>query len=240
MADLFCPTFVQTGDCPNQYCPFNHTNCLVCQKSGLSRKDLYSHIRGKKHAARLRQFQSSVSWHCPVCNVTMAIEDRTRHESDISHTSRLAGLSVRHPAERQTYRGQDPEFEPRLNAGLGSQKVYSTDWSNAFRGPGVRCGLCKRAFAWQEWSQHLSDPGHARKARLATYQQALQEGTRDRLGVSIITGDLDFGLVELDSLADWPTREDSFYVQVEEEGYWITNIQMTSSLSSSAEFRDTR
>ncbi|KAG8917404.1 hypothetical protein FRC00_013657, partial [Tulasnella sp. 408] len=164
----------------------------------------------------------------------MAIEDRTRHESDISHTSRLAGLSVRPPskeAERQTHSGQDTEFEARRNAGLGAQKLYSTDWVKAPRGTGVSCRLCERTIAQQEWSQHLSDPGHARKARLATYQQALQEGTRDRLGVSIITGDLDFGLVELDSLTDWPTREDSFYVQVEEEGYWIMNIQMTSSLS---------
>ncbi|KIO33704.1 hypothetical protein M407DRAFT_17322 [Tulasnella calospora MUT 4182] len=131
---------------------------------------------------------------------------------------------------------QGPEVEASDNVGLVTQEIYST--LPPQRGPGVKCRLCERTVARHEWSQHLSDPGHARKARLATYQQALQEGTRDKLGISIITGDLDFGVVELDSLKDWPTREDSFYVQVDEDGYWIKNIRMTSTLGSFADFRD--
>ncbi|KAG8913247.1 hypothetical protein FRC01_004651, partial [Tulasnella sp. 417] len=172
----------------------------------------------------------------------MASQDRVRHESDVSHLRRLAGLSVDPPPkapERRMHSVQIPESQARDSVERRIQEVREVYSTPAPRGPLVKCKLCERTIPRQEWSQHLSDPGHARKARLATYHQALIEGTRDKFGINIITGDLDFGIVELDSLKEWPTREDSFYVQVAEEGYWMRNIQMTSSLGSFAEFRDT-
>ncbi|KAG8978724.1 hypothetical protein FRC05_009997 [Tulasnella sp. 425] len=171
----------------------------------------------------------------------MAIQDRVRHESDVSHLHRLAGLSVRlqqNVLERPEPNMQDRGLESHDNVGVETREVRKLDSAPASRGVRVKCGLCERTIARAEWSRHLSDPSHARKARLATYHQALQEGTRDKLGISIVTGDLDFGIVELDSLVDWPTREESFYVQVEESGYIIKNIQMTSRLGSFVDFRD--
>ncbi|KAG8924963.1 hypothetical protein FRC01_010849 [Tulasnella sp. 417] len=156
---------------------------------------------------------------------------------------RLAGLSVRllpQLSEGPTQNVQGAELEAHDNVRHRVQEEREIDSKAASRNPVVRCGLCERTIARREWSQHLSDPGHARKARLATYQQALREGTRDKLGVSIVTGDLDFGVVELDSLEEWPTREDSFYIQVDEDGYRIKNVRMTSSIGGFSEFRDTR
>lgn len=243
MSDLFCPTFVQTGNCPNLYCPFNHTICLLCQKSGLSRAELYNHIRTKTHLERLHQYQTTVSWRCPVCNITMVVRDRAQHEQGASHISKLVRLSA--PAapavsKRSRPDTKGPKSEVKKNPRVEAQEAPQTESGPSSRGARVNCGLCETSVARQEWSQHLYDPVHVRKARLVTYHQALKEGSRDKLGISIVTGDMDFGIVELDSLTDWPTREDSFYVQVEESGYRIKSIQMTSRLSNSAEFRDTR
>ncbi|KAG8954856.1 hypothetical protein FRC04_010339 [Tulasnella sp. 424] len=170
----------------------------------------------------------------------MVVRDRAQHEQGASHISKLVRLSA--PAapavsKRSRPDTKGPKLEAKKSPGGEIQEAPQTESGPSSRGARVDCGLCEKSIARQEWSQHLYDPVHVRKARLVTYHQALKEGSRDKLGISIVTGDLDFGIVELDSLTDWPTREDSFYVQVEESGYRIKSIQMTSRLSNSADFQ---
>ncbi|KAG8894824.1 hypothetical protein FRC01_012723, partial [Tulasnella sp. 417] len=86
--------------------------------------------------------------------------------------------------------------------------------------------------------QHMPDPNHARKVRLTTYSQALEEGSRDKFGIKIVPAELDFGIIDLSTLSTWPTRENVFYIRLEEGEARLADIQLSSSLGSLAAFRD--
>ncbi|KAG8896113.1 hypothetical protein FRC00_006450, partial [Tulasnella sp. 408] len=105
--------------------------------------------------------------------------------------------------------------------------------------PRVRCQLCKCKVALPQWDAHLHDPVHARNARLAGYRQALEEGGQDKFGVSVAQAELDFGIIDLGTLESWPTRENVFYVRLEEGEVTLTSIRLTSTLGAHAAFRDT-
>lgn len=99
----------------------------------------------------------------------MATQDRARHEAEATHLRRLAGLAVGPPPaapESTNPDTQSPEPDTSDNAVTEPQAAAKVELVPIFRGPGVKCGLCERTIPRQEWSQHLSDPSHARKARL--------------------------------------------------------------------------
>ncbi|KAG8990105.1 hypothetical protein FRB90_001909 [Tulasnella sp. 427] len=157
---------------------------------------------------------------------------------------RLAGLSVAAPITvpevpiSNTDNSIPDEADEPAVAEPDIPKVQEHQKTRDDRNASIKCTLCSMSIFQKEWSQHLYDPGHARRARILTYHQALQAGVHNDTGINIVTGDLDFGIVELDSLAEWPIREDSFYVQVDEPGYRITRIRMTSRHGRFADFRD--
>ncbi|KAG9042355.1 hypothetical protein FS837_010960 [Tulasnella sp. UAMH 9824] len=102
----------------------------------------------------------------------------------------------------------------------------------------TECGPCGRSIPLAKWNEHLHDPLHVRKARLTVYHQALEEGSRDKFGVSITQPELDFGIIDIGTLAEWPTRENVFYIRLEEGSVLLKNIQLTSQLGSQTQFRD--
>ncbi|KAG8894768.1 hypothetical protein FRC01_012771, partial [Tulasnella sp. 417] len=104
--------------------------------------------------------------------------------------------------------------------------------------PTYRCNTCQIRVPLPQWERHLFDPVHARKVRLATYGQALEEGSRDKFGVTIVPAELDFGIIDLSTLSTWPTRENVFYIRLEEGEARLADIQLSSSLGSLAAFRD--
>ncbi|KAG8924470.1 hypothetical protein FRC01_011457 [Tulasnella sp. 417] len=110
-----------------------------------------------------------------------------------------------------------------------------------FRHPAsTECTLCSRSIPLARWSEHLQDPFHVRKARLTVYHEALEEGSRDKFGVSITQPELDFGIIDIGTLAEWPTRENVFYIRLLEGSVLLKNIELTSQLGSQAQFRDSK
>lgn len=104
----------------------------------------------------------------------------------------------------------------------------------------VECTLCKWSIPLPRWNEHLHDPVHARRARVAVYHRALEEGSRDKFGVNIVQPELDFGIIDISSLAEWPTRENVFYIRLQEGAVFLRNIQLTSQLGSQSLFRDAK
>ncbi|KAG8911964.1 hypothetical protein FRC01_005376, partial [Tulasnella sp. 417] len=100
------------------------------------------------------------------------------------------------------------------------------------------CTLCGRSIPLAQWNDHLHDPVHVRKARLTVYHEALEEGSRDKFGVSITQPELNFGVIDISTLAEWPTRENVFYIRLLEGSVILRNIDLTSRLGSQAQFRD--
>lgn len=90
------------------------------------------------------------------------------------------------------------------------------------------------------WEAHLLDPAHTRKLRLAAYSQALEDGSRDKFGVVIMPADLDLGIIDLSTLSSWPTRENVFYIRLEEGEARLATIRLTSRLGSLAAFREAK
>ncbi|KAG9042596.1 hypothetical protein FS837_010665 [Tulasnella sp. UAMH 9824] len=74
--------------------------------------------------------------------------------------------------------------------------------------------------------------------RLAAYSQALADGSRDKFGIVIMPADLDFGVIDLSTLSSWPTRENVFYIRLEEGEARLATIQLTSRLGTLAAFRE--
>ncbi|KIO21487.1 hypothetical protein M407DRAFT_218212 [Tulasnella calospora MUT 4182] len=109
----------------------------------------------------------------------------------------------------------------------------------AFRRPALaECKLCDRNIPLAKWNEHLHDPLHVRKARMTVYHQALEEGSRDKFGVSITQPELDFGIIDISTLVEWPTRENVFYIRLLEGAVLLKSIGLTSQLGSQAQFRD--
>ncbi|KAG8993203.1 hypothetical protein FRB90_000747 [Tulasnella sp. 427] len=149
----------------------------------------------------------------------MLSREKSGHEASAAHMRRLAGLSIAAPIRvpevpLSNTDNSIPEADEPVVVEPDIPEVPEHRPTRNESNASIKCTLCNMFVFQKEWSQHLYDPGHARRARILTYHQALQAGVHDNIGINIVTGDLDFGIVELDSLAEWPIREDSFYVQV--------------------------
>lgn len=104
----------------------------------------------------------------------------------------------------------------------------------------AECNLCSRSIPLAQWNEHLHDPVHVRKARLTAYHQIVEDGSRNKFGVSITQPELDFGIIDISTLTEWPTRENVFYVRLEEGAVILKNIGLTSQLGSQTQFRDSK
>lgn len=258
MADLFCPTFLSTGECLNPYCSLNHTNCILCQKMGLTREGLWDHIKGKKHRKRMKKYQRNVQWTCPTCNRTMETLSRRAHERGKRHRRMLAALSAQQtsnaavatPAPLTNVAAPPVPPLPVLPPPIPPPPVPTPPVAvpDHFQLPSavpsrpalVECTLCKCSIPLPRWNEHLHDPVHARRARVVVYHRALEEGSRDKFGVNIVQPELDFGIIDISSLAEWPTRENVFYIRLQEGAVFLRNIQLTSQLGSQSLFRDAK
>lgn len=230
METIICPSFLASGRCTLLQCTLNHTNCILCQATGLTRDALWEHLGTVSHKKNERTYLET-KWHCPTCNVDMKLKSRKRHEGLKSHRKKLAKLSARVPPPIA--------YQPVLNQPFGffrSQPVVPEPRSTYI--PTYKCKECQIRVPQPQWEQHLLDPSHARKARLAAYSQALEEGTKDKFGINIVQTELDFGIIDLSTLSTWPTRENVFYLRLEEGEIRLNNIYMTSHLGSQASFRD--
>lgn len=224
METLFCPTFVARGGCDDPQCSFNHTNCILCQKSGLSRWALWDHFQTADHKKNLNRYMDTM-WRCPVCNVSLKLKNRSRHEGRKFHRKKLAKLSAQKlPSTAQQSITSGPAQQ---------QSPLSTN-------PTYRCNICQKRVSLPQWEEHLLDPSHARKVRLVSYSQALKEGSRDKFGITIMPAELDFGIIDLSTLFSWPTRENVFYIQLEEGEARLANIRLSSPQGSLAAFRDVK
>ncbi|KAG8904535.1 hypothetical protein FRC01_008687, partial [Tulasnella sp. 417] len=181
----------------------------------------------------------------------MKAKRRERHESRPGHLRKLAQLSAQQasvaaepgpPASHQAsiqYSQPTQPVQPEQTLPATSSLEEPQTQPAPPPPPRVKCQLCKCKVALPDWDAHLHDPVHARNARLAGYRQALEEGSQDKFGVSIAQAELDFGIIDLSTLALWPTRENVFYVRLEEGEVTLTNIRLTSTLGALAAFRDT-
>ncbi|KIO21489.1 hypothetical protein M407DRAFT_80331 [Tulasnella calospora MUT 4182] len=161
----------------------------------------------------------------------MNLKRRPRHERLPSHLANLARLSTQPPpstVQQTTSRQSGQQQQPPLPSVVRIPPASPTH----------RCNICQTRIPLPLWEQHLLDPTHARKIRLALYNQALEDGSRDKFGVNIMPADLDFGVIDLSTLSSWPTRENVFYIRLEEGEARLENIRLTSRLGNLATFRD--
>lgn len=238
MTDLFCPTFASSGVCNDPTCGLNHTNCVLCQLNGLSRSALWAHMQLQLHRKRLRGYYGSMNWTCPICNITMKLLSQAPHEAGQHHRHNLTLLAAQQTPQGG---GQGRSVPAASTAHLPSRAGASeAPPATAGRATMVECPLCDRSIPLTKWNEHLHDPMHARKAKLAAFHQALEEGSRDKFGVNIVQAELDFGVIDVSSLSEWPTREDVFYIRLEEGPIKLEDVRLTSRLSSLSQYRDAK
>ncbi|KAG8994428.1 hypothetical protein FRB90_000435 [Tulasnella sp. 427] len=169
----------------------------------------------------------------------MKASRRERHENRPGHRAKLDALSAqpaaslvskynktkkkkKKPIPRQTQAPPAPSLPPPPIQSVSKHC----------------CQVCHIKVKISEWEQHLRDQNHATKVWLATCNATLEEGSKDKYGMTIRPPNLDFGIIDLSTLTSWPTRENIFYLQQGAGEVRLADVQLTSSLGSLSEFRD--
>ncbi|KIO28300.1 hypothetical protein M407DRAFT_22507 [Tulasnella calospora MUT 4182] len=197
-----------------------------------------------QHKLNYRRYTGKLPWRCEVCNRSMGLSSKKAHEKGKGHQRTLAQLSTKQPSSSAQAPSRDNVTSPHLTSDHQSLQNRTPDTGGITnqRKPVkfTRCTLCDRNVDFRLWDGHLFDPIHIQKARLAAYSQGIAEGSDDKYGISIIQAELDFGVIDLSTLADWPIRDDAFYLQVDANAREIllTDIQLSSRLETSAKLRD--
>ncbi|KAG9045676.1 hypothetical protein FS837_005860 [Tulasnella sp. UAMH 9824] len=186
-----------------------------------------------------------VPWTCTICKRDMAEDGRVSHLRGKSHLLKLTRKVARLPRDqREAARRVALTFKIAVAHSSTSRPGGETDSHQkppaASIEPGTAdCTVCDRNIPLAAWADHLHDPTHVRKARLTVDQKTLEDRSRDKIGVIVTQPELDFGIIDIGTLAEWPTRENAFYIRLldSEGSVLLKNIKLTSQLGTQARVR---
>jgi helicase MOV-10 len=65
----------------------------------------------------------------------------------------------------------------------------------------VFCAICDQYYLQRNWEHHSQTLRHCAREKFTAYKAAVQETEKDKHGVSV-SGDMDFGIVELQEARD--------------------------------------
>ncbi|KAG8911322.1 hypothetical protein FRC01_005776 [Tulasnella sp. 417] len=76
--------------------------------------------------------------------------------------------------------------------------------------------------------------------RMTAHGQGIADGSEDAYGISIMQAELDYGVIDLSTLENWPIRNNAFYLQVDPnaEEVVLKDVRSSSQIGVSAKLRD--
>jgi helicase MOV-10 len=166
-----CPSLLSTGACFIDACPANHLFklCEPCGQVCLSLRAYDVHVRGAKHAKKLKE--SSVNLRCITCDRHILAYQWSDHISAASHISKSNRLGVSPVV--QPVEGQAP---PGL----------------------IHCAICNVNINVNAWATHAGGVKHKKKEDYYALKAVLDEAESDKHGVAILPKEeLDLGVIEL-------------------------------------------
>ncbi|KAH7924362.1 RNA helicase [Leucogyrophana mollusca] len=195
-----CPQLEAHGACTIAQCPEYHEvkTCELCGVFCASFAWYEAHIAGKKH--RRKAAGSTTTLHCPVCNVY--IYGQRVWEQHI-----LGGAH----AKKALQQGLSPAVEPIIPDTLPGR---------------VFCSVCDKHIPEGQWSSHSQNFDHRKKEGYAAYKAALREAEKDKHGV-IVSGDADFGVVEILDAKDGVSRSLTIQTTVPSSRLTICSISVS-------------
>ncbi|KAG9000495.1 hypothetical protein FRB93_012700 [Tulasnella sp. JGI-2019a] len=210
-----CPDIAAFGACTTPDCQYRHSTyaCDLCSVFCISAAQLNQHNQGKKHKQNLVGGPAA-SKRCLICDVVV---------SGGESVMKIHEKGRRHQAGIKDY----------AEAGLPIPEMEDERVRNA-----VRCTLCSKDIPASTWTRHLVSPIHKRKERYQAYKVALEESEKDKYGVVVEEGRLDFGIIEVDSLPEQPTRAMKMHLRLDEMGtICLTEARISSGVGAYAALR---
>lgn len=164
-----CPVLESRGACSDTSCPYRH-DVHICEDCGVVCPSLaiyQVHLGSKRHISQISGAKTYLR--CYVCKVNfLGPKEWTKHVSSPGHRKKTS---------RQ---GLSATIEPE-EAAATSRSEY--------------CGLCREFVSRTIWTQHTQTKKHRRKEGFATFKGTLEEGERNKHGVTVSDG-LNFGIIE--------------------------------------------
>lgn len=209
-----CQQLLDEGVCSKTRCAFDHPThflCDVCEVNVSGAKNYLQHQRGQKHQKNL-----VVPVHyCDTCdrNIFGGQGGWQGHRNSQTHRKRLRITQL--PAASWQ---APPVAAPTV----------------------LVCSTCDIEYPVSQESIHLNSAGHKRKVLFAMRRANLAESESNKHGVTVsLPNSLDFGLVELASLASAPTITLSLAVTLQSLAtVALTGACFTNATSSNKTSRD--
>ena len=159
-----CPDYLENGVCTVNGCPHNHTLriCRPCRIWCSNETSYQQHLRGKRHAAVLKDGLFQVPSFCEVCYSSLRfVRSRTEYDAHIASRKHQTAVAV------------------RRQQGEHTDNVQAT--------PDAHCDICGVDIFERDRGLHERSEAHRKKERFAVYRAAFDEAERDKAGVSVET-----------------------------------------------------
>ncbi|KAH7924376.1 P-loop containing nucleoside triphosphate hydrolase protein [Leucogyrophana mollusca] len=200
-----CPQLEAHGVCTIAQCPEYHEvkTCELCGVFCASFAWYEAHIAGKKH--RRKAAGSNTTLHCSVCNVYI-------YGQRVWEQHVLGGPH----AKKALQQGLSPAVEPTIPDTLPGR---------------VFCSVCDKHIPEGLWSSHSQSFDHRKKEGYGAYKAALREAEKDKHGV-IVSGDADFGVVEILDAKNGVSRSLTIQTTVPSSRFTIVSTNFSSPITS--------
>lgn len=167
-----CPQFLEHGVCADERagtCLYEHAVlvCMTCRCSFAALNDYQQHNLSAAHLARVRGAERK--YRCTICTRVIDALHRTPHVSGQRHLSEASTQNVPPAIEPEEVRTSVPNHE--------------------------YCSACDAHLGLQVWDRHVKSVRHIRSVRFSRFLAAIEEGAKDREGVSV-SKDGHFGIVD--------------------------------------------